>query len=361
MKYIDEYRDRKLVMNLADLVKRSVRGNYTFMEVCGGHTSAIHRFGIPFLLPDNIKLLSGPGCPVCVTEEDFVDRLVIYSKMENVVVSTFGDLIRVPGSDMSLETAKSEGADIRIVFSALDSLEIARQNPDKKVIFAGIGFETTAPGSAVTVKKARQEGITNFLILSAHKLMPPAMDAILKDGASLDGFICPGHVSAITGSSYFDFIPEKYNKGCVVAGFEPSDLLQAILMLVRQVNDHDPEVEIQYKRVVTKNGNRLALNVLSDVFDTDNATWRGFGMIPASGLELNSRYAEFNVKSVIPLEVKRRENKSQCICGEILRGRKTPSDCTLFRKVCDPENPAGACMVSPEGSCNTWFRYGKFK
>ena len=357
MKYIDEYRDRKLAMKLADQIKRSARGNYVFMEVCGGHTSAIYRFGIPSLLPENIKLLSGPGCPVCVTGTDFIDLSVEYSKMSDVVITTFGDLIRVPGSETSLDNMKSAGADIRIVFSGLDALEIARLNPDKKVIFLGIGFETTAPGSAVTVKKAMQEGVANFSLLSAHKLMPPVMDALLCNGAELDGFICPGHVSAITGSAYYNFIPEKYKKGCVVAGFEPTDILQAILMLVRQVNNNDPAVEIQYTRVVTKDGNRMAMDLMKEVFKPYDALWRGFGQIPASGLIMNDRYKKFDPLSEIPVRVKSHQENKFCICGPILRGIKTPGDCSLFRTVCNPDNPVGACMVSPEGSCNTWYKY----
>lgn len=357
MKYIDEYRDKGLIAKLADRIAESVTRDYTFMEVCGGHTAAIHRFGIPHLLPENIKLISGPGCPVCVTGTDFIDKAIAYSQINNVIITTFGDLIRVPGSESSLEKMNEAGSDVRIVFSGLDALEIAKQNPRKKVIFLGIGFETTAPATAVTIKQAEKENVDNFFLLSAHKVMPPAMEAIVKDGTRLDGFICPGHVAAITGSEIFDFLPEKYNIGCVVTGFEPSDLLQAILMLVKQVNSKNPEVEIQYNRAVTVNGNREAKYYLNEVFEHSDAFWRGFGLIEYSGLNLADKYERFDAGSFMTVEVGKHKEDKRCICAEILRGLKEPWDCPVFAKVCSPENPVGACMVSPEGACNTWFKY----
>jgi len=357
MKYIDEYRDRDLIRKLAGQIQSSAQGNYTFMEVCGGHTAAIHRFGIPSLLPPGIKLISGPGCPVCVTEMDFIDKAIEYSAREDVIITTFGDLIRVPGSLTSLEKMKASGADIRVVLSGLDALETARINPDKKVIFPGIGFETTAPGTAVTIKKAEQENISNFFILSSHKIMPPAMEAILKDGADIDGFICPGHVSVITGSSVFNFIPEKYSRGCVVTGFEPADILQAVNMLIRQVNNNDPSVEIQYNRAVTKDGNRIAQRLMQDVFEKSDVRWRGFGTIPLSGLVLRENYKRFDAECQIPVTVQSHPDNELCMCGDILRGLKTPDECPLFNNICNPLNPVGACMVSNEGSCNTWYKY----
>ena len=357
MKYIDEYRDKDLIAKLANQIEKSVRGGYNFMEVCGGHTAAIHRFGIPSLLPDNIKLISGPGCPVCVTETDFIDKAIAYSEREDVIITTFGDLIRVPGSVTSLEKKKAAGADIRIVFSGLDALEIAKLNPEKKIIFLGIGFETTAPGTAATIGKAEQENIGNFFLLSAHKIMPPAMEAIVREKVSLNGFICPGHVATITGSSIFSFIPEKYNIGCVVAGFEPTDILQSVLMLIRQVNLDAPKVEIQYKRAVTMNGNTLAQSFMKDVFESCDASWRGFGTIRSSGLKLRKDYARFDAENAMPVYISHHEDNNMCICGEILRGLKTPEECPLFADICNPENPVGACMVSSEGSCNTWYKY----
>jgi hydrogenase expression/formation protein HypD len=357
MKYIDEFRNKDLVARLANLIKQSVTRNYTFMEVCGGHTAAIHRFGIRYLLPENVRLISGPGCPVCVTGTDFIDKAIIYSGIQDVIIATFGDLIRVTGSFSSLEKEMAKDADIRIVLSGLDALQIAMGNPDKKIIYLGIGFETTAPGTAITLVQAEKEHIKNFYLLSAHKLMPPAMEAILKDGARLDGFICPGHVAAITGSSVFNFIPEKYGLGCVVTGFEPSDLLQSILMLIKMVNMSSPKVEIQYNRVVTRNGNSLAQKYMSEVFEPCDANWRGFGTIPFSGLTLRKDFERFNIENVLPLEKVYHEDNEFCICGKILKGLKTPEDCSLFAETCVPENPVGACMVSNEGACNSWYKY----
>jgi hydrogenase expression/formation protein HypD len=357
MKYIDEFRNKEVVTKLADLIHRSARRDYCFMEVCGGHTAAIHRFGIPYLLPAVVRLISGPGCPVCVTGTDFIDKAIQYSKIGDVIIATFGDLLKVPGSSSSLEKEKASGADIRIVLSALDSLEIARINPGKKIIFLGIGFETTAPGTAVTIKQAEKENINNFFLLSAHKLMPPAMEAIIKEGVRLDGFICPGHVATITGSSAFDFIPERFKLACVVTGFEPADILQSILMLINMVNRNTPEVEIQYNRVVTPKGNLMAQSHLTDVFEACDTTWRGFGIIPLSGLILRKEFEKFNIESLMPVEINYEEDNEFCICGKILRGLKTPGDCPLFAVMCFPENPIGACMVSGEGACNAWYKY----
>ena len=357
MRYIDEYRNKALVMSLINNIVRSVSRDYTFMEVCGGHTAAIHRFGIKSLLPGNVKLISGPGCPVCVTGTAFIDKAIAYSKIEGVVITTFGDMIRVPGSFSSLEKERAAGSDIRIVLSGLEALEIARKNPEKKIIFLGIGFETTAPGTAVTILLAEKSDINNFFLLSAHKVMPPAMEAIIKDGVNLDGFICPGHVATITGSYIFNFIPEKFKLACVITGFEPSDILQSILMLILQVNLNAPKVEIQYNRAVTEHGNPIARNHLYQIFETCDEQWRGLGVIPGSGLKLRKEFERFNIEKIMPVNVRSIEEDVLCICPDILRGFKTPADCTLFSKICVPENPAGACMVSNEGACNAWYKY----
>lgn len=357
MKYIEEYRDKGLIQKLSDIIKKSVAENYTFMEVCGGHTSAIHRFGIPSLLPAEINLVSGPGCPVCVTATDFIDKAIAYSQIENVTIVTFGDLIRVPGSTSSLEKENIMGADIRVVFSGLEALNIARSEPDRIVIFLGIGFETTAPGTAVTIKRASEEMLDNFLLLSAHKIMPPVMDVIARKGIRIDGFICPGHVATITGSKIFKFLSEKYGLGCVIAGFEPTDLLQSVLMLVRQTNAKSHNVEIQYSRAVTADGNLIAQDQISEVFESCDANWRGFGSISGSGLRLRGKYKDFDAEKRIPLSIRYSGDNPACICGDILRGMKRPDMCQLFRKVCTPENPVGACMVSPEGTCNSYFKY----
>ena len=357
MKYINEYRNRELINKVVSRINKSAVKSYTFMEVCGGHTSAIHRFGIPSLLPGNIRLISGPGCPVCVTATVFIDRIVACSGMDDVIIATFGDLIRVPGSESSLEEARREGADIRIVFSGLDALDIARQNPDRKIVFPAIGFETTAPGSAATIIEAAARDIGNVFILSAHKVMPPVMRALLEEGAVLDGFICPGHVATITGSAAFEFIPRDYGKACVIAGFEPLDLLHSILMLVNQVNNGKPSLETEYRRAVFPAGNPLAKKILSEVFEPCDTEWRGFGTVPLSGLRLKKEFERFDAGKLLKQEVHFSSDHPGCICGEILRGLKKPPDCRLFAGVCTPEKPVGACMVSPEGACNSYFKY----
>ncbi len=357
MKHLDEYRDKDLIMKLVRSIERAARGKYTFMEVCGGHTASIHRFGIPALLPPGIRLVSGPGCPVCVTGTGFIDKAIAYSNYQEIIVATFGDMLRVPGSSSTLEKEKAKGADIRVVFSALDALELAKNNINKKVVYLGIGFETTAPGSAVAVKSACNSGVNNFYLLSAHKIMPPAMEAIIREGAALNGFICPGHVAAITGSKAFSFIPEKYGLGCVVTGFEPADILQAIYMLVNQVNNNHPDTEIQYIRAVTESGNHIAQKILEEVFERSDENWRGFGKIPLSGLKLREYFSKHDAGEVLNVTVNDQEESKLCICGDILRGLKTPDECHLFREVCVPDNPIGACMVSSEGACNTFFKY----
>jgi hydrogenase expression/formation protein HypD len=315
VKYIDEYRDKGLIIKLSDLIKRNADRDYVFMEVCGGHTAAIHRFGIPSLLPENIRLISGPGCPVCVTDNSFIDKAIEYSRKKDVIITTFGDMIRVPGSGSSLEKERGRGGDIRIVFSGLEALDIARSNSHKKVIFLGIGFETTAPGTAVTIKEADRNNVENFYLLSAHKVMPPAMEVIVKEKIALNGFLCPGHVAAITGSSVFNFISRKYNIGCVIAGFEPVDILQAIYMLMHQVNINTPGTEIQYTRAVSKEGNILAQRHLNDVFVHCDVPWRGFGTIASSGLRLRKKFERFDADKVIPVVIK---NQKDNVCAYVV-------------------------------------------
>jgi len=359
MKYIDEYRDGKLIRTLVKKIRKEATGSYTFMEVCGGHTAAIHRFGIPSLLPPGITLLSGPGCPVCVTPVIVIDRAIGIASRKDVIITSFGDLIRVPGSVSSLEKEKTHGADVRIVFSALEALKIAKDNPGKKVVFMGIGFETTAPGTAAAVMKAKELAVKNFFVLSAHKIMPPAMEAIICDGTEINGFICPGHVSTITGAEAFRFISDKYNLGCVISGFEPVDILMTVLMLVRQVNSRKFNTEIQYSRAVSMEGNTKAREIMKEVFTLSDNEWRGLGVIKLSGLELNERYSDFDAAEVFKMNGLREIPKENalCLCGEILRGRKRPTDCRLFARACTPENPVGACMVSSEGACNAFYKY----
>jgi len=361
MKYIEEYRNAELVQKISEKLKVYDNLDISLMEVCGGHTMAIHRFGIPSLLPKGIKLISGPGCPVCVSSINFIDKAIACSALKEVVIATYGDLIRVPGSKSSLEKEKSKGADVRIVYSTLEALNIAKTNQDKKVVFLGIGFETTAPASAVAIQKAYKEGVSNFYLLSAHKIMPPVMEALLNDDVKIDGFICPGHVSTITGSSIYDFIPEKYKIACVVTGFEPTDLMQSIELLTNQIANDNQKVEIQYSRAVTKSGNTKAQAIMNEVFETRNDFWRGIGEIPDSGLKLREKYKDFNAELVFDIQIESKRENPACICGDILRGIKTPKECKLFGKTCTPINPVGACMVSSEGSCAAYYKYSSYE
>jgi hydrogenase expression/formation protein HypD len=358
MQFVDEYRNRELIYGIAAAIKKTATGTYKFMEVCGGHTAAIHRFGIPSLIPANIELISGPGCPVCVTGKGFIDTIIEYLHIEDCIIATFGDLIRLPGSSSSLEEERAAGADVRMVFSGLQAIEIAKANKNRKIIFPGIGFETTAPGTAITISRAFSEGISNLKVLSAHKIMPPAMDLLLKEGSPVNGFICPGHVSAISGADAFEFIPGKYRTAAVITGFEPADILQAIYMLVRQVNEGNPSVEIQYKRAVSAKGNISAKMQMNEVFEVSDSYWRGLGVITGSGLKIRKKYSTIEGYYNITEEDREAEQiEGACLCGEILRGKKTPAECSMFGINCSPDNPSGACMVSQEGVCNTWFRY----
>jgi hydrogenase expression/formation protein HypD len=357
IKYIDEYRDRELVMKLADKIRQISTQPVRFMEVCGGHTMAIQKFGIPALLPENITLLSGPGCPVCVTDRKYIDTAIAYARKEEVIITTYGDLIRIPGSTSSLDEEKADGRDVRIVYSILDALDIAAENPEKKIIFLGVGFETTTPSSAAGIMNAKKRGLNNFYLLSSHKVMPPAMKALIDEGVKIDGYIAPGHVSTIAGTTIYADIPKKYGLGCVISGFEPLDLMQTILMLVRQVENKKPAVEIQYKRAVYEEGNTKAQHIVNEVFEPMEDWWRGLGILPESGLKLRSRYASLDAFKAIPVEVEKTREEKGCICGQILKGLKTPADCKLFGKACTPNDPVGACMVSNEGACHAWHRY----
>ena len=327
------------------------------MEVCGGHTMAIHRFGLHALLPPNIRLLSGPGCPVCVSSQHFLDTAIACAKISNAIITTYGDLIRVPGSVSSLEKEKANGHDIRIIYSVLDALEIAKSNPQKAVFFLGIGFETTSPATAAAIVQAGKENIGNFFVLSAHKVMPPVMKALVDEGVKIDGFIAPGHVSAITGTSIYNDLATVNGLGVVITGFEPTDLMQAILMLAIQIESGMPKVEIQYQRVVQGEGNKIARALLGQVFEPKDDQWRGLGIIPRSGLKIKEEFSDFDAEIKFPIAVPIPANPKGCICGSILRGLKTPNDCKLFATTCTPADPVGACMVSGEGTCATYYKY----
>jgi len=360
MKYMTEFRDSQAASAIALQIKKlSADREIRIMEVCGGHTITIYKYGIKDLLPENIHLLSGPGCPVCVTSNRFIDRAVALAGLPGVIVATFGDLIRVPGSFSSLLRERSEGRDVRICYSAMDAVDIARREAGKQVVFLGIGFETTAPTVAAAVKHAKANAISNFQILSAHKTMPKALKALVENkDVKIDAFICPGHVSAITGTKIYEFLSDQYGLPCVVTGFEPLDMLQSIYMIVSQIHEGRSEVENQYARVVTGEGNLVAQHLLAEVFSPCDMDWRGLGRIAASGLTPNSDYLDMDAEKTIPVQMECASHENPaCICGDIMLGIKTPVDCKLFGKICTPETPQGACMVSSEGNCATYFKY----
>ena len=359
MKFVSEFRQGNLAQGFLSKIHGASTRPVRFMEFCGGHTVTIFRYGIRQALPKTITMLSGPGCPICVTSNADLDKAIALARIPGLIIATFGDAIRVPGSHTSLQVARAEGADVRIVYSTLDALRIAAENPGRKVVFLGIGFETTAPTIAASVLQADEDGIENYSVLSLHKLCPPVIKALLDSGeVALDGFICPGHVSAITGSKAWDFIARDYGISCVVAGFEPLDVLQSVDMLVSQVERGEARVEIAYRRGVQPEGNTEALRLIDEVFESCSADWRGMGTIPDSGLRIKDNYRRFDAEVVFEIDPGPTRESTGCICGEILQGLKTPHDCPLFGEACTPEEPVGPCMVSSEGSCSTYYRYG---
>jgi len=359
MRYIDEYRDTELGKNLIKRISSLSKRPARFMEFCGGHTVSILKHGIRQLLPENIEMLSGPGCPVCVTPVADIDKAIALAHLPGIIITTFGDMIRVPGSSSTLQKEKAAGADVRIVYSTQDAIEIARMNPAKSVVFIGVGFETTAPTVAASVMTASREGINNYYVLSLHKLTPPVMKALLTSHEiELDGIVCPGHVSAVIGSGPFEFIGIEHNISAVISGFEPLDILLAIEMLVRQVEEGRHILENGYLRIVRHGGNRNATEMMADVFEPSDSCWRGIGVIPGSGLRLRERYRAFDAETRFEIEPQTAKENPACICGDILRGVKGPRDCKLFGRLCDPGHPVGPCMVSAEGTCSAYYLYG---
>lgn len=350
----------KPVDQLVESINRETASPVRLMEVCGGHTTAINRFGIRSLLTEKIRLLSGPGCPVCVTGTGFIDTAIDLGESKETIIALFGDLMRVPGSRENLESARSRGGEVRIVLSPLDALDIARKEPGRQVVFLGIGFETTAPGVAATIMEAAGNNIGNFTVLSAHKVMPPAMKALTSGDVRIDGFICPGHVSTITGSGIYSEIAGRDGIPCVISGFEASDILESILMLIRQINRGIPMVEIQYGRAVRPEGNKLALSLMNEVFTLRDDWWRGLGLIPLSGLELREKYNKYNAFKRFGLTALPNAEPPLCRCGDVLAGRIEPFSCPLFAVECTPGNPTGACMVSTEGACQAYYIYGNY-
>jgi hydrogenase expression/formation protein HypD len=358
MKYAQEYRTSDIVRSMVDRIHRISRRRVRFMEVCGTHTMSIFRHGIRSLLPETITLLSGPGCPVCVTAQSEIDAFIKLAGKENVILTSFGDLLKVPGNNSSLQQQRAIGKDVRIVYSTVDALEIARKYPDKKIVFAGVGFETTAPTVAASILSAKAMNLDNFFVFSAHKRVPPALFALMNmKNIQIDGFILPGHVSLIIGMKAYRPFFEKYHLPCVAAGFEPADILRAVQMLVEQIESGCPKLENAYERAVSEDGNPKAVRMMEEVFENTDAEWRGIGKIPDSGLAIRDEFADYDAKRRFEIDVADTENPKGCICGQILTGLKIPPDCPLYKKVCTPENPTGPCMVSTEGTCAAYYRF----
>ncbi len=359
MKFITEFRRSELAGGLISQIQRRSKTPVRLMEFCGGHTVTIFKYGIRQVLPPTIEMVSGPGCPVCVTANADLDKAIALSQIQSAIIVTFGDMLKVPGSHSSLQKAKAGGADVRVVYSTMDALEIAEENPAASVIFLGIGFETTTPTIAASILQAEERGLKNYYIFSMHKLCPPVIRALLDSGeVKLHGLICPGHVSAVIGAHPWEFIASDYGIPCVVSGFEPLDILQCIDMLVAQVENGESKVEIAYRRGVRPAGNREALKLIEQVFEPCPAQWRGIGEVPDSGLKLREEYQRFDAELAFTIDPGPTDQPEGCICGDILRGVKTPADCKLFGKACTPEHPVGPCMVSTEGSCSANYLYG---
>jgi len=364
VKYVDEFRDPALARRLLDEIAATSTRPVQFMEFCGGHTHAIFRFGLRQLLPPTVRLRSGPGCPVCVTSASDLERAISLAWMPGAILVTFGDMVRVPARRGSLQEARARGADVRVVYSTLDALQIAHQNPDRPVVFLGVGFETTVPTIAAALLQAEAEGIANFYLFSVHKLTPPATRAILDGGeVCLDGILGPGHVTTIVGADAWRFLPDEYGVPCAVAGFEPLDILRAVRDLVHMAEAGTPAVSNAYGRSVRSEGNLIAREMIDRVFQIDTADWRGFGPIPASGLALRPEYAHRDAARVYADELARAASDDAaepagCRCGDVLRGVIDPPECPLFRRACSPRTPVGPCMVSNEGACAAYYRYG---
>lgn len=361
MKFIDEYRQGDIAKRLAEQIAGLTDRPLKIMEVCGGHTHTIFKYGIEDLLPENITMIHGPGCPVCVIPLGRVDDAISIAERPGVIFTTFGDAMRVPGSRTSLLDAKATGADVRMVYSPLDALKIAKKNPDKQVVWLALGFETTAPSTAMTVLQAEKEGVENFSAFCNHITIVPALKALLDSpDLQLDGFLGPGHVSTVIGTRPYEFVPAVYGKPVAVSGFEPLDILQSVYMIVRQVIEGRAEVENQYARCITREGNRRALEVLFEVFEPrDYFEWRGLGSIAHSGMKLRRKYAAFDAELKFDVPGLRIADPKACQCGEILKGVKRPWECKVFGTACTPETPIGSCMVSSEGACAAYYNFGR--
>lgn len=372
MRYVDEFRDGRLARAIAKEIAREVVPDrrYSFMEFCGGHTHAVSRYGIEDLLPAQVRLIHGPGCPVCVLPVGRLDNAVALARRPDVVLCSYGDMLRVPGSKrISLLKARAEGADVRMVYSTLDALEIARRNPDRTVVFFAIGFETTTPPTAIAIREAAREGLSNFKVFCNHVVTPAAIQSIFESPevrdlgtVPIDGFIGPAHVSVVIGTRPYEFFAEEYQKPVVVAGFEPLDVMQSVLMLVRQINAGRFDVENQYTRAVVREGNAKAQRIVADVFELrPSFEWRGLGRVPYGALRIKQAYAAFDAERLFNLPEISVPDAKSCECGAIVRGLKHPSECKLFDNGCTPEHPIGSCMVSSEGACAAHYSYGRFR
>ena len=360
MKFLDEYRDEAVAKKIVHEIRRMVTKPWVLMEVCGGQTHTIVKYGIDRLLPDEVELVHGPGCPVCVTSLEMIDKAHTIAQRPDVIFCSFGDMLRVPGSDVDLLVLKSRGADIRVVYSPIDCLKIARANPDKKVVFFAIGFETTAPANAMSVWQARQQEIKNFSILVSHVLVPPSIASILQSPLNrVQGFLGPGHVCTIMGYREYEPIAERFRVPIVITGFEPIDILQGALMAIQQLEAGTHEVQNQYARVVQRDGNRVAQDLVNKVFEVCDRKWRGVGSIPKSGYKLRYEFHEHDAERLFNVKEIDTQESSTCISGLVLRGVKKPHDCPAFGKQCTPEHPLGATMVSAEGACAAYYAYGR--
>lgn len=352
------FKDPKLARGLIETIHRLAPEHATLMEVCGTHTVAIARNGIRDLMPEGLRLASGPGCPVCVTCNRDIDTVIALARIPNVTITTFGDMTRVPGSTSSLLAEQAAGRSVEIVYSPLDALAFAKAHPEREVVFVGVGFETTTPLVAMAIKRAKAMGLSNFTVFAAHKNMPGALELLVGDPTlELDALILPGHVSTIIGAEPYRFLAEKYGIPGVITGFEPVDVLQGIAMLVRQLHEGRAEIEIAYARGVMPEGNPVALAAIDEVFETCTATWRGLGDIPGSGYRIRDEFANFDAVRRFEPDVEPTRDPKGCRCGDVLRARIAPNECPLFRTACTPENPVGPCMVSSEGSCAAYYRY----
>ncbi len=360
MKYLDEFRNPELAKNYVEEIHRNTSNNWNIMEVCGGQTHSLVKFGITEILPPKIQMIHGPGCPVCVTPLNLIDKAVHLAMHEEVCLCTFGDMMRVPGSKMSLLEAKAKGADVRILYSPLEAINIAQKEPNKEIVFFAVGFETTAPANALSILQADKLGLKNYAILTSHVLVPPAIEAIMDDPATnIDAFLGAGHVCSIMGTEEYDPLVNRYGIPLVVTGFEPIDLLHGILMAIIQLEEGRAELENQYARVVRRDGNPSAKEAISKVFDITDRDWRGIGLIPSSGYQLNATYQQFDANLKFNIEIPHANESSDCIAGQVLKGIKKPKECPAFGTLCTPENPLGAPMVSSEGACAAYYHFAQ--